>query len=62
MNLFRSEEHIKQWLGTRDPGMTISVTKLWKFVSGAVAEAVEGTLVKHTIETDRSSGCLSGHD
>ena len=28
MNLFRSEEHIGRWLGPRDPGATIPVTKL----------------------------------
>ena len=28
MNLFRSEEHITNWLGTRTAGMTIPVTKL----------------------------------
>ncbi len=28
MNLFRSEEHITQWLGTRSAGTTIRVTKL----------------------------------
>ncbi len=28
MNLFRSEEHIDCWLGTRVPGTTIPVTKL----------------------------------
>ena len=28
MNLFRSEEHIGRWLGSRDPGVTISITKL----------------------------------
>ena len=28
MNLFRSEEHIDRWLGGRDEGATISVTKL----------------------------------
>ena len=28
MNLFRSEEHIGRWLGSRDPGVTISVSKL----------------------------------
>jgi hypothetical protein len=28
MNLFRSEEHIARWLGKRDPGATIPVTKL----------------------------------
>jgi hypothetical protein len=28
MNLFRSEEHIKRWLGVREPGATMPVTKL----------------------------------
>ena len=28
MNLFRSEEHIRRWLGEREPGATISVGKL----------------------------------
>ena len=28
MNLFRSEEHIARWLGGREPGATISITKL----------------------------------
>ena len=28
MNLFRSEEHVTRWLGTRPAGMTISVSKL----------------------------------
>ena len=28
MNLFRSEEHIKRWLGGRAAGATLSVTKL----------------------------------
>ena len=28
MNLFRSEEHIDRWLGSRDPGATIPVKKL----------------------------------
>lgn len=28
MSLFRSEEHIQRWLGTRDPGAIIPVAKL----------------------------------
>jgi hypothetical protein len=28
MNLFRSEENIEHWLGAREPGATIPVTKL----------------------------------
>jgi hypothetical protein len=28
MNLFRSEEHIARWLGERQPGATIPVTRL----------------------------------
>jgi hypothetical protein len=29
MNLFRSEEHIARWLGTRTPGATIPAQTLW---------------------------------
>jgi hypothetical protein len=28
MNLFRSEDHVTSWLGGREPGMTIPVTKV----------------------------------
>jgi hypothetical protein len=28
MNLFRSEEHVRRWLGDREPGATIPVTTL----------------------------------
>ena len=28
MNLFRSEEHVAHWLNGREPGATISITKL----------------------------------
>jgi hypothetical protein len=28
MNLFRSEEHVQRWLGTRAPGVTIPVATL----------------------------------
>jgi len=28
MNLFRSEEHIRRWLGDRAAGVTMSVSKL----------------------------------
>jgi hypothetical protein len=28
MNLFRSEEHVRRWLGGREPGVTIPVAKL----------------------------------
>lgn len=28
MNVFRSEEHIRAWLGDREPGATISINKL----------------------------------
>jgi hypothetical protein len=30
MNLFRSEEHIERWLGSRGPGATLTATKLTK--------------------------------
>ena len=28
MALFRSEEHVRRWLGDREPGMTLPVTTL----------------------------------
>ena len=28
MQLFRSEEHVRRWLGSREPGATIPVTTL----------------------------------
>ena len=28
MNLFRSEEHVERWLAGREPGATITITKL----------------------------------
>jgi hypothetical protein len=28
MNLFRSEEHVQRWLGSRDPGATVPVVTL----------------------------------
>jgi hypothetical protein len=28
MNLFRSEEHVRRWLGEREPGATIPLSKL----------------------------------
>ena len=28
MNLFRSEEHVQRWLGSREPGATVPVTTL----------------------------------
>jgi hypothetical protein len=34
MNLFRSEEHLRRWLGDRRPGMTLPITTL-----AALAEA-----------------------
>jgi hypothetical protein len=34
MNLFRSEEHVRRWVGDRDPGMTLPVSTL-----AALAEA-----------------------
>ena len=34
MALFRSEEHVRRWLGDREPGMTLPVTTL-----AALAEA-----------------------
>jgi hypothetical protein len=34
MNLFRSEEHVSRWLGTRPDGATISVSDLSALAHG----------------------------
>ncbi len=43
MNLFRSEDHIGRWLGSRSPGATIDVTQLC-----ALAHAWWGTRIDPT--------------
>ena len=50
MNLFRSEEHIARWLGGRDPGATISVTKLAELAFAWWDDRLSPDWVSHTRE------------
>ena len=50
MNLFRSEEHIARWLGVRDPGATISVTKLAELAFAWWDDRLSPDWVPHTRE------------
>ena len=50
MNLFRSEEHIACWLGGREPGATISVTKLSDLAHAWRHDRLAPDWVPHTRE------------
>jgi hypothetical protein len=50
MNLFRSEEHIARWLGGREPGATISVTKLAELANAWWDDRLSTDWVPHTRE------------
>ena len=48
MNLFRSEEHIERWLGSSEPGATISVTTLCDLSHAWWADRVSPTWRPHS--------------
>jgi hypothetical protein len=48
MNLFRSEEHIARWLGTRNAGVTISVGKLSELAHAWWDDRLAPDWVPHT--------------
>ena len=48
MNLFRSEEHIARWLGGREPGATISITKLAELAQAWWDDRLSPDWVPHT--------------
>jgi hypothetical protein len=50
MNLFRSEEHIGRWLGGREPGATIPVTKLAELAKAWWSDRLSPKWVPHTRE------------
>jgi len=50
MNLFRSEEHIARWLGTREPGATISVARLTELAFAWWDDRLTPDWVPHTRE------------
>lgn len=54
MNLFRAEEHITQWLGTRVPGATISVTKLSEMAHAWWGDRIDPNWQPHTREQNQA--------
>ena len=53
MNLFRSEEHIDQWLGTRLPGSTLSVGKLSELAHAWWGNRIDPTWKPRTREQNQ---------
>jgi hypothetical protein len=54
MNLFRSEEHVRRWLGDRPPGATISVTKLCELAHGWWADRLTPGWQPHNREQNQA--------
>jgi hypothetical protein len=54
MNLFRSEEHIARWLGRRDPGATISVSKLAELAFAWWDDRIAPDWAPHTREHNQA--------
>jgi len=54
MNLFRSEEHIGRWLGSRSPGATISVTKLCELAYAWWGNRIESNWRPRTREQNQA--------
>jgi hypothetical protein len=54
MNIFRSEEHIARWLGGRDPGLSIGVTKLSELAHAWWGDRVAADWRPHTREQNQA--------
>jgi hypothetical protein len=54
MNLFRSEEHIKRWLGGRSPGATIGVAALSELAHAWWEDRLSPDWQPHTREQNQA--------
>jgi hypothetical protein len=54
MNLFRSEEHVAGWLGARDAGVTIPVTKLSELAHAWWDDRLARDWRPHTLEQNQA--------
>jgi hypothetical protein len=54
MNLFRSEEHIARWLGGREPGATIAVTKVIELGLAWYTDRLESDWRPHTRDQNQA--------
>jgi hypothetical protein len=53
MNLFRSEEHIDRWLGGRQPGATVAVTRLCDLAHAWWGDRLDPDWQPHTLEQNQ---------
>ena len=53
MNLFRSEEHVRRWLGDRPGGATIPVTKLSELAHAWWSDRLAPDWQPHTREQNQ---------
>ena len=58
MNLFRSEEHVRRWLGDRPGGATIPVTKLGELAHAWWGDRLAPDWQPHT--RDQNQAILDG--
>jgi hypothetical protein len=54
MNLFRSEEHIGRWLGEREPGATLPVTRLAELAQAWWHDRLSPEWEPHTMEQNQA--------
>jgi hypothetical protein len=54
MNLFRSEEHVRQWLGDREPGMTLPVATLAALARAWWSDRLSPDWTPHTREQNQA--------
>ena len=54
MNLFRSEEHIRRWLGPSRPGSTLTVAKLSRLAHAWWSDRLAPDWQPHTRERNQS--------
>ncbi len=58
MNLFRSEEHIRNWLGSRAPGVTLTAAKLCDLAHAWWSDRLSPEWTPHSRE--HNQGLLDG--
>ncbi len=54
MNLFRSEEHLRSWLGEREPGATISIAKVCELAHAWYGDRLAPDWRPHTREQNQA--------
>ena len=54
MNLFRSEEHLERWLGTRRPGASLSITILNRLAQAWWGDRLSPTWEPHTRDENQA--------